>query len=239
MALQFDDLLVQDGREGFVVQRVIGDDGVDAVDELGGELLAHGTQRDALQLAVEFGSFVTHTGLEAEVGIDLLDHLAGAQVAGEEDQAAIEVHRGVVAQAENGPVENAHQQARHGRRGLVDFVEQHQREVALLAGDRVELLLGEHGLSFAVAEIAGRGADELGHLVLHLVLAAIDLEDVLLAAVQDLGQRLNGLGLAGTGGTQQEENPYRPALGSKARLEHLDVGDDVLHGGRLPNDLLR
>src|SRR5664279_1328897 len=37
-----------------------------------------------------------------------------------------EVDRGVVAQPQKALVQHTHQQARHGGRGLVDFVEQHQ-----------------------------------------------------------------------------------------------------------------
>jgi len=36
-----------------------------------------------------------------------------------------------------------------------------------------ELLLREHGLGLAMAQVAGRRADKLGHFVLHLELTAI------------------------------------------------------------------
>ena len=146
---------------------------------------------------------------------------------------------GVVAQPQNALVEHAQQQARHGGRGLFDFVEQHQRQVALFAGDGVQLLLGEHGLGFAMAQVAGRRADQLGHLMLHLELAAIHLEDVLFGAVQHFGQRFHGLGLAGAGGSQQQEDADRPAFGRQAGLEHLDIGNDDPGGGGLSDHLLR
>ena len=178
-------------------------------------------------------------GLEAELGVDFAQHLPRAQVAGEEHQALFEVDRGVVAQPQNALVQHAHQQARHGRRGLFDFVEQHQREAALLAGDGIQLLLREHGLGFAVAQVAGRRADELGDLVLHLELAAIHLEHVLFAAVQHVGQRFHGLGLARAGGAQQQEHPDGTALRRQARLEHLNVRNDHARSRRLPHHLLR
>ena len=40
-------------------------------------------------------------------------------------------------------------------------------------------------------QVAGRRADQLGHLMLHLELAAIDLEDVLFRTVQDFGEGFN------------------------------------------------
>ncbi len=177
--------------------------------------------------------------LEAEIGVDLAHHFARAQVAGEEHQALFEVDRGVVAQPQNALVEHAQQQARHGGRGFLDFVEQHQRQAALFAGDGVQLLLGQHGLRFAVAQIAGRRADQLGDLVLHLELAAIHLEDVLLAAVQHFGQRFHGLGFARAGGSQQQEHAHRPAFRRQAGLVHLNVGNDDPRGGRLADNFLR
>jgi len=64
--------------------------------------------------------------LETEVGVELLHHLASAQIAGEEYQALVEVDGGVVAQPQQAFVEHTQQEARHGRRGLFDLVEQHQ-----------------------------------------------------------------------------------------------------------------
>src|SRR5262245_57423763 len=90
-----------------------------------------------------------------------------------------------------------------------------------------------------MAEIARGRADQLGHLMLHLELAAIDLQDVLLAAVQDVGQSLHGLGLSRPGGPQKQEDSDGTALRRQSSLEHLDVGDDDAGGGGLSYDLLR
>ena len=81
----------------------------------------------------------------------------------------------------------------------------------------VQLLLREHGLGFAMAQIAGRRADQLGHLVLHLELAAIHLEDVFLAAVQHVGQRFDGLGLARAGGAEQQKDAQPGGLPEPGR----------------------
>ena len=136
-------------------------------------------------------------------------------------------------------IEHAQQQPRHRRRRLFDFVEQHQRKVALVAGHGVQLLLRQHRLRFAMAQIAGRRADQLGDLVLHLELAAIHFQDILLAAVQHFGQRFHGLGLARAGGPQQQEHAHRPAFGRQTGLEHLNIGNDDARRGGLPDHLLR
>ena len=183
-------------------------------------------------------SAVLH-GLKAELRIDLAHHFARAQVAGKKYQAFFEIDRRIVAQPQQALIEHAQQQARHRRRGFFDFVEQYQRQAALFAGHRVQLLLGQHRLGFAVAQISGRRANQFGHLVLHLELAAIHLEDVLLAAVQHVGQRFDGLGFPGTGGPQQEKHSDRAALGRQAGLKHLNVGNNDPRGRRLTDDLLR
>src|ERR1017187_699714 len=235
MALQVGDLVFQDRGERFLAERLVGDDAIDAVYEFGGEALAHGHQADALQLADEIGALGVLRRLEAEFRIHLTQHFARAQVAGQEDHALFEVDGGVIAEPQLRFVEHPEQQARHGGRGLFDFVEQHQGEIALVAGDGGQLLLGEHGLCLAVAQIAGGRADQLGHLVLHLKFAAIHLEDVLLAAVQDFGEGFDGLGLARSSGPQQQEHANRAAFRSEAGLEHLYIRNDEARGGRLPH----
>ena len=87
-------------------------------------------------------------------------------------------------------------------------------------------------------QVAGRRADQLGHLVLHLEFAAVDLEHVLLGAVQDFGQSFHGLGLAGAGGPQQQKDADRPAFRGESRLVHLDVGDNDPGGSGLSDNLL-
>ena len=239
VVLQVHDVLVQNRGQRFGGQRLVGDDAIDAVDELGREALAHRAQPDALQFAGQVGPFGGPHRLEPELRIDLLHHFARAQVAGEKHQALFEIDRGVVAQPQEAFIQHAQQQARHRGRGLFDFVEQHQREAALFAGHRIQLLLRQHRLGFAVAQVSGRRADQFGDLVLHLELAAIHLENVLLAAVQHVGQRFDGLGLAGTSRSQQQEHTHRAAFRRQAGLEHLNVRDNHPRGGGLADDFLR
>ncbi len=85
-------------------------------------------------LLVRSGRSIARARSEAEVGIDFPHHLARAQIAGQKHQALFEIDRGIVAQPQNALVQHAQQQARHGGRGLFDFVEQHQRKAALVAG---------------------------------------------------------------------------------------------------------
>ena len=220
-------------------QRLVGDDAIDAIDELRRKALANRAQADALELAGQIRAFAAGAHrLKAEFGIDLAHHFARAQVAGEKHQALFEIYRGVVAQPQDALIQHAEQQARHRRRGLFDFVEQHQREVALFAGHGIQPLLGQHRLGFAVAQVSGRRANQLRHLVFHLELAAIHLENVLLAAVKHVGQRFDGLGFAGSGGAQQQEHAHRAAFRRQTGLEHLNVGDNDPRGRGLAHNFL-
>ena len=90
-----------------------------------------------------------------------------------------------------------------------------------------------------MAEISGRRPDELGDFMFHLKFAAIHLDHILRAAMQDLGQSFDGLRLAGTGGAQQQEHTYGTPLGREAGLEHLNIGNDDVGSGRLADDFLR
>ena len=119
-------------------------------------------------------------GWKPRSGLHLLHHLARAEVAGQEDQAFSKLTVRVVAEAQRGVVEHAEQQRRQRRRRLFDLVEEHEARSESGADHVEEPLLGQHRLRFAVAEVAGRRADQLGDLVIRLVLAAVDLQDVLL-----------------------------------------------------------
>ena len=237
--LQVADVLVEDRRQRLLVERLVGDDDVDAVDELGRVAAPHRGDADVLELAGELDRVAIAAALEAEVRLHLLHHLARAEVAREEDEALLEVDGGVVAERQRRAIEDAEQQRRERRRRLLDLVEQHDRDRALRRDGLRQLLLGQDRLRLAMAEVARRRADELGDLVVRLELAAVDLDDLLLAAVQHLGQRLDGPRLAGAGRAEQQEDADGPPFRVQPRLIHLDVRDDALHRGRLADDLAR
>ena len=87
-------------------------------------------------------------------------------------------------------------------------------------------------------QVAGRRANQFGHLVFHLEFAAIHFENVLFAAMQDFGQGFDGFGFASAGRTQQEEHPHRAAFRRQTGLEHLDVRDNDPRGGGLAHHFL-
>ena len=78
-----------------------------------------------------------------------------------------------------------------------------------------------------MAQIARRRTDEFRDFVLHLKFAAIHFEQMLLAAMQHIGECFYRTRLSGSGGTQQQEHSRGPAFGRESSLVHLYVGHDL------------
>ena len=89
-------------------------------------------------------------------------------------------------------------------------------------------------------EVAGHmRSNQFRQLVFHLKLAAIDLYDLSLAAMEQLSNCFDCFRLAGASWSQQKKDTRRPAFGSQPRLIHINVWNDRFRGGRLPDDFLR
>jgi hypothetical protein len=72
-----------------------------------------------------------------------------------------------------------------------------------------------------VAEIPGRGSDELGNLVAVLELGTINLDRRARISEEALRQRFHGAGLAGPGRPQEQKRSDRPARTRHARQIRL------------------
>jgi len=87
--------------------------------------------------------------------------------------------------------------------GLLDLVE--QDDGIALAADR----LGELA-ALVEADVAGRARDQSADVVALHELAHVDLDERVLAAEHELGQRLGQFGLADAGGAEEDERADRP-----------------------------
>src|SRR5579862_3560324 len=211
--LQIIDLEVGNRRERFGIERPVSDHVIDPVNEFGRKFLAHSDDGYSLELVAQvLARTADGGGLKSEVGTDLANHFLRAQIAGEKHQALLEVHHGVVAEAQNATVENPQQQACERRGGLLDLVEKNQGQSTVVAGNAGQFLLRKHGLRFAVSQVSRRRADQFGDLVLHLEFAAIDLQNVARASMQGFGDGFHGASLPGARGAKQEKYTYRPVL---------------------------
>jgi hypothetical protein len=146
----------------------------------------------------------------------------GAEVRGHDDDRVLEVDRAPLGVGETTVLEDLQQRVEDVGVGLLDLVEQHHRE-----------RLATHGLgelaTLVVADVSGRGTDEATHRVLLHVLGHVELDEGVLVAEQELGQRLGGLGLAHPRGAEEDERAGR-ALGSlrpaRVRRIALDTATD-------------
>ena len=86
---------------------------------------------------------------------------------------------------------------------LLDLVEEDDR-VALAADGLGQLP------AFVEADVAGRRADEPAHVVALHELAHVDLDERVLAAEHELGERLGELRLPDAGGAEEDERADRP-----------------------------
>jgi len=119
----------------------------------------------------------------------------------------------------------------HVRVGLLHLVQQHH--AVRLASHR----FGQHA-AFAVAHVTGRRALEGGDGVRLLVLAHVDGDDVLLAAIQRLGQGQRGFGLAHPGSASKHEHAHGFSRVVEAGAGGLDAPRDHLQRMVLADDAL-
>jgi len=187
---------VEDLVEVSVLERLEGDDVVEAVQELEGEDLPglpHGRVLDVAVQALPAGAGVEADGVLRQV----LAHGRAADVGGQDDDRLPEVHFLVVAEDHGAVLQDAEQEVPELGVRLLDLVEEHDAEAAVALG-RVELrqlaaglgdqaglalqrlavmpvdvLLGQQRTDLP-ADVAGRRSQQLADVVVGGVLLAVD-----------------------------------------------------------------
>ena len=147
--------------------------------------------------------------------------LARAEVRRHDDDGVGEVHRAALAVGQAPVVEELQQDVPDLGVGLLDLVEQH--DAVRAAPHR----LGELP-AVAVADVAGRRADQPRDRVRLAVLGHVDADERRLRGEQPLGQRLDELGLADARRAEEQERAQRLVLLGQADAGAADgVGDDL------------
>ncbi|EAQ03151.1 63 kDa protein [Pseudooceanicola batsensis HTCC2597] len=160
-------------------------------------------------------------GHQLGVGTQVLDHL-GTRVRGQQDQRVLEVDQPALAILHHTLVEDLEEDLVDIGVRLLDLVEQHDR--VGLAPHR----LGQDA-AFAIADIARRRALERTDGMRLLVFRHVDGDDVLFAAIEHLGQRQRGFGLADARGAGEHEDPDRLVRIVEPGARGLDALGDHLH----------
>ncbi len=143
----------------------------------------------------------------------------------------LEVDVAALAVAQRALVEHLVEDVLHAGMGLFHFVEQHDAVGPAADG------LGQHA-AFAVADVARRRAHQQRDFVLLLELRHVDDGHVLLAAVEQVGQRDGRLRLADAAGADEQEHADRPARIGQVRPRRADPLGDGVQGVRLADDPL-
>ncbi len=133
-------------------------------------------------------------------------------------------------------VENAQQQIPKRVTGFFDLVEQHEAQLAAVGVILVQHFLAQQRMRFAMPQVSGRRADQLGNLMTVLEFRAIDLDDCARIAHQRFGGRFHDAGLAGSRWSQKKEVPDGTARRRHSRQIHLINIDDLLDSFILPDD---
>ncbi len=171
---------------------------VDAVEELRPEMF--------LQLVVDLLLHPLVVVLATALGeaqADRLRDVGGAQVRREDQHGVLEVDRAALAVGQPTVLQHLQQAVVNLLVRLLDLVEENNRErlAPHLLGELAALL---------VADVARRGTEQTrgGEAVVEL--AHVDLDERVVVAEQEVGQRLGQLGLTDTGRAGEDERAGRP-----------------------------
>ena len=175
---------VDDLEDLDLLELVEDDDLVDAVQELGPEHLLELRHDALLHLVVREARLVADGEAERLV----LRDLRGPEVRGHDHDRVAEVDLPPLRVRELPVLEDLQEDVEDVRVRLLDLVEEEHR-----------VRLAAHGLgqlaALVVADVAGRRADEPRHGVLLHVLGHVDLDERVLVAEEELGERARELGL--------------------------------------------
>ena len=201
------------------------------VDDLGDLRLAQLVEDDHLVDAVqELGAeapleLLHHAFLHLLVGDRLarraepdrrLAQIGGAEVRRHDDHGVLEVDRAALGVGQAPVLQDLEEGVEDVGVGLLDLVEQHDRE-----------RLAAHGLgelaALLVADVARGRAHQTRHRVLLHVLGHVELDEMVLVAEQELGEGLGQLGLPDTRRAQEDERTAGALGGLEARQPSGDA----------------
>src|SRR5258708_32920519 len=111
---------------------------------------------------------------EAETAVHQVIHFPGAKVGGHHNQALRKIYTSIVSERERGLIKDTKEQLPERVAGLLDLVEQQERQLETVGVPLVQGFLGQQRMGFPVPQIAWRRANQFGDLVAVLEFRAID-----------------------------------------------------------------
>ena len=204
---------VDDAGELLFAERMEDDDVVDAVEELGAEVLAQDGEDALGGLGESFFALGPGGG-----------ELRGAEVRGHDEDGVFEIDGAALGVGEAAVVEDLQEDVEDVGVGLLDLVEEDDGVGPAADG------LGELA-ALVVADVAGRRSDEAGDGVLLHVLGHVDADHGGFVVEEELGEGAGGLGFADAGGAEEDEAADGTLGVGEAGAAAADgVGDDGERG---------
>src|SRR5438876_5082098 len=151
-------------------------------------------------------------------------HLAGSQVRRHNHYRAREINAAVIAQGQGCLIQNAEQQLPQTIRSLFDLIEENEAEPRVFGVHAIEILLRQHRAGFTMSQITRRRTDQLGYLVRVLKLGAVNLDNCIRVAEENLGSGFNDARFAGSCRPQEEHRTDRLVWEDSCPPGRLDKG---------------
>jgi hypothetical protein len=210
-------LALEQGAHLLALERPEDDDPVDAVAQLGPEDLRYGPlDRSGPKARVGIGD-------EAETAATLDSR---SEVRGQNDDALPEVRGPTSVVGEAAVIEELEEDVPDLSVRLLELVEQHD-------GERIASHGGDERSSFALLHRVGEQAIEA---VGCLKLAHVESNQPIGGTEEEFGERLRELGLAGSGGADEQEDAERARRISQAGFDQRNSIDDRVDCFRLADD---
>ena len=170
-------------------------------------------------------------GGNSTVGIDTVQQVLAAQIAGEDDDGVFEVHRAALGISYAPVVQYLQKYIEHVRVSLFHLVEKHHG-IGLSPDGLGELA------ALVIAHISGRRADKAADGEFLHILGHIDTHKIVLVVKKALGQTFGQLRFAHARGAKEHEGAYGPVgVGYTRSGAEYGLGD-FLHGLVLTDDPL-
>ena len=106
-------------------------------------------------------------------------------------------------------------------RSLFDLIEENEAEPRVFGVHAIEILLRQHRAGFTMSQITRRRTDQLGYLVRVLKLGAVNPDNCIRVAEENLGSGFNDARFAGSCRPQEEHRTDRLVGRIHARQEDL------------------
>src|SRR6516165_10476148 len=210
---------------------------IQPVHELGRELSPRRFDRRTLHFFINIVLRLVRRLNKAVTARKQIADIRSTEIGGHKDDGLGEVHAAVVAERKSGLIEHAQQQLPQGVAGLLDLVEEQERQLELVGVGSRQRFLGNQRVRFAVTQVAWGRADQLGNLVRVLEFGTIHLDHKARVTEQNFGCGFDNPGFTGSGRPEEQQIANGTTWRVQAGTEDLVEVDQSLNALFLTDNL--